>query len=157
MTHYNIPGVPTSNAASSLYPQPGLNHVGEYVASGVPFVTASSIDTTAIAIELPYVSSRLYFNVPSGSLRVGFTENGVNGSNYYLVTANSQHSFDIRCATVFVRAEAGTVDMSMMAALTQIDRDRMPRLTGSYADPQTGKNMFNTGSIENVVGYNGLG
>ena len=107
---------------------------------------------------MPYVSSKLYFHTSGGTLRFGFTENGVNGSNYFLVNSNDGNfSFDLRCKTIYVRADTGSVTMSLCVALTQIDRDRYPLLTGSLADPITGKFLHNSSSVAYEIGYNGLG
>lgn len=158
MSYFDYPGVEPSNRTSSQGAQPGLNHAPEYMVSGLPFVTASALTVSASKIELPYVSSELSFHATGGAIRFGFTENGVNGSNYFLVgPGEGLFRFDIRCKTIYVRGDAGAATMTMAAALTQIDRDRYPLLTGSLADPITGKQGFNTGSLDFAIGYNGLG
>ena len=158
MTFFNYPSVDPNNRSASQYAQPGLNHAPEYMVSGMPFVTSSVLTTNVLKIELPYVTSKLYFHSIGGTLRFGFTNNGVNGTNYYLVnTSDGNFSFDIRCKTIYVRADTSTVTMSFCAAMTQIDRDRYPLITGSLADPITGKNAFNTGSMDFSVGFNGIG
>jgi hypothetical protein len=159
MTFFSYPGVPSSNNSFSQPVGPGLNHAVEYMASGLPFVTSSILTTTVLKIELPYVTSKLNFNAVGGTLRFGFTENGVNNSNYYLVTSGDGNfgSFDIRCKTIYVRADTSAVTMSFCAAMTTIDRDKMPLLTGSLADPITGKCQFLTGSTDYSFGFNGIG
>lgn len=158
MTFFNYPAVDPNNRSASQYAQPGLNHTPEYMASGLPYVSTSQLDTTVSTIELPYVSNQINFHASGGTLRFGFTENGVNGSNYFLVHSNDgNYTFDLRCKTIYVRADSGTVTMSFCAGLTQIDRDRLPVLTGSLADPITGKFAYNTGSVAYEIGYDGLG
>jgi hypothetical protein len=156
MTFFNYPGVPTSNGTFSQPAGPGLQHTPEYMASGLPFVSSSTLSTTPIKIEFPYVTKTLNLRATAGSFRVGFTQVGVNGTNYFVVDTSSV-KLDIRCKTIFVRSTTGAADMTLCAELTTIDRDRMPLLTGSYADPITGKCQFLTGSTEYSFGYNGIG
>jgi hypothetical protein len=158
MTYFTYPGVPTSNMASSQPAGPGLNMVSEYMASGLPYVSSSVLTTAASKLDIPYTTNELYFHAIGGTLRVGFTLNGVNGTNFFRVSpTDGNFTFRIRCKEVYVRAETGTVSMSFMAAMTQIDNKHCPTLTGSMADPVTGKYLFQTSSLDNVVGYNGLG
>ena len=90
---------PSSNPAYAGFQQPGsgLNNVSEYIASGMPFVTSSVYSTTVVRIDFPFVTSELYFRSGGGSLRFGFTQNGVNGSNYWIVGSGEHESFRIRC------------------------------------------------------------
>ena len=74
---------------SSHWPKPGLGDVGAYQLSGIPFVTSSNglectSDGTVVRIKFPRVTRWFEVSV-SGSgaanekLRIGFTENGING------------------------------------------------------------------------------
>src|SRR5271166_4056886 len=76
-------------------PPPGLGATGEWTASPIPWLTASSVASTAVVrLDMPNVASRftLRNTAPSGSLRFGFTYNGVTLSNY--LTVNPGESFD---------------------------------------------------------------
>lgn len=89
-------------------PKPGLNHVGNYQVSGIPFVsggiTAPAIGSTALEIEFPSATQKIKIlntntTVP---LRVGFSSLGVTGSNYYLVqptAAGNTNTVDLRVKT----------------------------------------------------------
>jgi hypothetical protein len=111
------------------YPRSGPNNVAEYQAAGLPWVTSSNV---------------------TGSVRLGFTENGVNGvggSNYIIIeSGNSYPSMPIRCKTLFVRSNTtATGSLSLMVGLTTIDPRTFPTLTGSA--------VYNSASIGSSFGY----
>ena len=125
---------------SLQYALPGHNHVPEYQASGVPWVSSSHaiVNTTAVEFVFPYVSRHFtIFNSGTTEVRVGFTQNGVDSNpnaNYFLVLANSQSPrFEIKTDKVFVRKESGTdpSTVSIVAGLTGVDRSRFFHVTGS--------------------------
>ena len=62
----------------------GLNNVGSYQVSGIPFASGSLDATTTISVTFPYVTKWVSIvNHDSNHLRVGFSENGVEGTNYF--------------------------------------------------------------------------
>jgi len=69
----------------------GLHNVGSYQVSGIPYVTASingpANTGTPLEITFPSITQRIHIhnNDASHGLRVGFSANGVKGSNYWLV------------------------------------------------------------------------
>jgi hypothetical protein len=95
-------------------------------------------------VQLPYVSSRISIYGGTGStdgVRLGFTLNGVNGSNYSLVKGGDGWvHFDIRCKEFYIRSDVGTIAMSMNVGLTLIEEKIFPVLTGSatYLAASTG-------------------
>jgi len=125
----------------------GINNATEYVVSGLPWVSSSVVGVAPFRVQLPMVSSRLSFQVSAGSaLRVGFTANGVNGSNFVLVTnATGWSDFNFRCKEFFIRSDSATSTCSMAICLTTIDQKSMPVLTGSA--------MYNSASVAFVYGY----
>lgn len=129
----------------------GINNVGEYQTSGLPWVTSSGVTTTPFRVDFPYVTNFVSINVTSGSVRVGFTLNGVNANpatnaNYFLLGAsNSPMVFPVRCKTIFLRADAGVATASLMAGLTTIEQKSFPVLTSSAT--------YNSASVDFVFGY----
>lgn len=125
----------------------GLNNVGEYQASGLPWVTSSAITATPVRIDFPYVTNNIYFmTTGSVGLRVGFTVNGINGGNYVPVTSGGGWvEFNVRTSYVYLRSDAGSATYSMMAGLTMIENKQFPNLTGSAT--------YNSASIGNSYGY----
>lgn len=75
----------------------GLSHVGSYQISGVPYVTASlavpGTSGTPLEIVFPSVTQmiRIHNHATTDALRVGFSANGVKGSNYWLVDAEDSN------------------------------------------------------------------
>lgn len=71
--------------------KPGLHNVGSYQVSGVPYVTASingpANTGSPLEITFPSITQRIHIhnNDATNGLRVGFSVNGVKGSNYWLV------------------------------------------------------------------------
>lgn len=148
---------------SSIFqpPRSGQNNVGEYVASGLPFVTSSTSTTTPTQIDFPFLVSEMYFGCSgsNASIRVGFTAQGVQGSNYFVVSADGTGyagPYRLRCKTIFVRTHVGSPTYTVTAGLTGIPINAFPVLTGSAADPTTGQPLYLTGSYVNQYGYKGL-
>lgn len=129
------------------YPRSGLGNVGEYQTSGLPWVTSSNVTDAVWRVDLPYVSNYVAFRAHSGIVRVGFTENGVNGSNYILLQSGDGFTeFPVRCKTLYLRSNAAvTSSFSMYVGLTQIQQRDFPVLTGSA--------IYNSGSITFEYGY----
>jgi len=114
--------------------------VSEYQASGVPFVSSSHIltDTSVAQFSFPFVARHVtVFNSGSAAVRVGFTDNGVNGNpdaNYFLLIGNSQSSrLELKCASLFVRKDEGTVAnvVSVVAGITNIGKNEFFTMSGS--------------------------
>jgi hypothetical protein len=112
----------------------GASYVPEYQISGLPFVTASSATNgTATRVDFPFVTSQLEVRHPggAGALRVGFTANGVLGTNYLTVNSSGSWKSDLRLKTLFITSTAGTTNFEVCAGLTQIATREFPVLTGS--------------------------
>lgn len=80
--------------------RPGLNNVGNYQVSGIPFVTGNlniNANTAApVVISFPSVTQRIHVhnNDPASGLRVGFSVAGVSGSSankYWLVEPHTEN------------------------------------------------------------------
>ena len=127
----------------------GPNYVPAYQVSGVPYVTSSlqnlgangSLSTTVKQVDFPY-ATRFFFVENHGPvpMRVGFTENGVNGkgsgdvSNYFIVAASgSSPRLEIRCKSLFLRAEYAKTAFSITAGLSGVDAGDFPVLTGTMS------------------------
>ena len=118
------------------------NHADEYIGSSLPFCTGS-IDVAngvAQAVTFPYVTRFIQiFNNDSTGLRVGFTENGVEGNstlngtdNYFVVPGNTASArLEIKCMKIFVAGHGGTTKCSVVAGYTNIPENRFLNLTGS--------------------------
>ena len=64
----------------------GVNHVGAYQVSGKPFAKGNINALTATKVEFPKVTRWIYVVNNSGNdLKLGFSEAGVEGSDYVLI------------------------------------------------------------------------
>lgn len=128
------------------YPNSGLNNVGEYQTSGLPWVTSSNTTDAPTVIDFPFVTNQITFKATSGTVRFGFTRNGVNGSNFFTLAPSQSHTMDIRCKQLFIRSNTvGTASYEIMAGLTGIPWKNFPVLTGSAT--------YNSGTTAFVYGY----
>jgi hypothetical protein len=114
----------------------GLQNVGSYQVSGVPFVTGATApvsSSTPVEIVFPEVTQRIIVaNTGLADLRVGFSANGVKNTNNYFVvhqhdaTVSAHYeTIDLRVkvSSIFLLSNSGTVTTSarIAAELTNID------------------------------------
>ena len=118
------------------------NYVPNYQLSGIPYVISKTgVDNNAASLSFPFVTKSMKIqNFGSGDLRIGFTEDGVDGTNdkyYFFIPAAAAGKittvdFDVRCKTLWYRADDTTnTDMSVYAALTPINSGSFPNLTSA--------------------------
>jgi len=118
-------------------PSSGFFSTPEFQASGLPWtVVGTTSGISVVRYSLPKVTKCITIvnneSTATDRIRVGFTENGINGSNYVLVNGGQVVTLDARVKEVFVRANvAGAFSYSVYCALTTIDGRFMPILTGS--------------------------
>lgn len=101
----------------------GISNVGSYQVSGIPFVSGAIALTTApIQITFPDVTQRIFVAKHAGdNVRVGFSANGVNGTNYFLLSGNlPPQEFRVKVSSIFVRADSTTANISVSAELSNI-------------------------------------
>lgn len=106
----------------------GLGNVGSYQVSGEPFVSGSIPLTTApVEISFPQVTQRIIIAKMAGSnIRVGFSANGVNAKNYFIMSGNVPTAeFNVKVSSVFLRADTGIATASLSAELTNIDAHQL--------------------------------
>lgn len=116
------------------WPSPGLGHAPSYQVSGIPFVTGGiTVGSTALQISFPYVTSWFYITHHSANdLRVGFSANGVNGTNYFLVPGTTQTAgqnnysmtvvLPVKCSSIYLKRDnsSDVTTVSVIAGLTSI-------------------------------------
>jgi hypothetical protein len=113
----------------------GLQNVGSYQVSGKPFASGSLDATNSMSVEFPYVTQWITIvNHDSNHLRVGFSENGVEGTNYFRCgpQAGNENSQNL---TISVKTTelwfTGSTDFDIVAGLTNIPVERINNLSGS--------------------------
>lgn len=117
-------------------PNIGNNNTAEFITSGLPFVTSSTLSLGAITeVAFQRVTSFVTVrNASTGSevLAVGFTRNGVIGSNNFKLNSGESFSADLRLYTVWLSGSVGsTINFTVLAGLTSIPTERLPPITGS--------------------------
>ena len=126
----------------------GLNHVGSYQVSGIPFatggITAPALSGTPVKVEFPYVTRWVKVVPVTGSsashLRVGFSANGVKNGNYfrYLAGQNTNHEgapadpLELKVTELyFIGDNSATVVFDVVAGLTNIPVGRVDNISPS--------------------------
>jgi hypothetical protein len=127
----------------------GINNVGSYQVSGIPFVSgglvAPSSSATPIVVKFPSVTQKIIVHNNCSSdypLRIGFSANGVKGSNYWLVEAHQANGKSNDRIELRVKADKlyllghdathNTTDIYVAAELTGIQGyDLAAALTGA--------------------------
>ena len=111
----------------------GLGNVGSYQASAKPFLSSSlhvSGNINVVKVTFPNVSrfvtiKNMGVEGPTDCLmRVGFSENGVNDSNYVLLNNGESYSGDWRLSRLYLRTHINSTfnaTASVVAGLTNID------------------------------------
>ena len=124
----------------SHWPAPHHGMVSEYQASGVPFVTSSAAgeaQTTPIQVTFPYVTRWVQvFNTDiNGDLRVGFTQNGVNGGptkNFVVLNKTNQTArWEVKCTSLWLRNNGTNSTFSIIAGLTNVSAEQFFLMSGS--------------------------
>lgn len=126
-----IPG--NSNISGSMHGAgPGEKSTGEYIVSGIPFVTSSTHGAaTGQPYELKFPTMTqwvLVQNLDTGTtLDFGFSETGVGGNQKFTVAKagtnsdnpNSSIKLDIRTKSIFIKGTEGDA-YQIVAGLTDI-------------------------------------
>lgn len=131
--------------SSTRVPLPNHNFVPEYQQSGIPFVTGSNNLDNGIVDHIQFPTVARWFTVHSSTngnkiVRVGFTENGVKGTetkNYYEVHPGEQTPrLEIKTKDLFIGNFSGADDAVyyVIAGLTGIPSSNFPTLTGSLEE-----------------------
>lgn len=103
----------------------GLNNVGSYQVSTQPHLTFISASTTQ-QISFPQVTKFVIVkNIASvGYMKVAFSQNGLNGTNFLLLSGSESFSANYRVTSVFISpaTEFGGTEFtaSVIAGLTGI-------------------------------------
>jgi len=111
----------------------GISSVGNYQVSGIPWATSSltapSTSSAPLQVSFPSITKFIVVkNVATGSVkvRVGFSANGVKGSNYFLLDKDESFQGDIKVSSIYLLSNNGTqVPVSIVAGLTGIDSGQL--------------------------------
>jgi hypothetical protein len=128
----------------------GLNNVGSYQVSGVPYASGSITAPVAggdpIRVQFPYVTRWVKVLPITGSsgaathLRVGFSENGVKNGNYFRVSAKQNTNLEpvpppgleLKVTELYFCSDSvATVEFDIVAGLTNIPVERVNNISPS--------------------------
>ena len=111
----------------------GISNVGSYQVSGIPFATSSlaapASSGTPTEVSFPDVTQRVFVsNLINQPIRVGFSSNGVKGTNYFIIPAATPatvfptQEFRVKVSSIFILSHTGTPSSaSVFAELSNID------------------------------------
>ena len=116
---------------SFQFPSPGINHVGNYQVSGIPFVTgnlvspSSSAGATPLEIVFPSITQRIIFqNHGANHVRVGFSANGLKSTNnFYLVDPSGTVEMRVKTNKLYLLSNSPAANVNsgtLSAELTGI-------------------------------------
>jgi len=117
---------------------PGVNHVGAYQVSGRPFVSGN-IDTSSKSVVFFQGVTRWVYvqNQGKRDLRVAFSEDGMDGNNYFVVhpESGSFGPVELKCSEVWLYTPSGDdAKVNVVAGLTLVAPERISGSGGrSYA------------------------
>lgn len=110
-------------------PTAGLSNVGSYQMSGIPFATGSLAVSNSATTEVafPAVTKSITIkNLSVNNLRVGFSANGIVGSNYFILGYNESFAADLRITKLFLRGDTSSTTVTVVAGLTSISSNSLP-------------------------------
>ena len=119
-----------STPSGSRGPSPQEKASGEYIISGIPFVSGSTSgqdDGEIYELNFPTVTQWFQIQNPSGgAMKLGFSAAGIADQQYYTIPAATVSDiFRIRTKSIFIDSHGS--GYSVIAGLTDI-------VTGSFAD-----------------------
>ena len=113
------------------WPNPGLGSVGSYQMGGIPYVsgniTVPANSTSPLKIQFPYVTKFVTIinrgSAATPNLKVGFSQNGVAGNNFFSLAYGESYTGEWRIEDIFLfSATTLQTSASIVAALTPIPR-----------------------------------
>lgn len=105
----------------------GLGNVGSYQVSGIPFASSSIAcpSDEMIEINFPKVTKFVTIRCDSGSLAVGFSENGLEGDNYFVLSANESYGGEWRIVRLYLQGNDIDAAATVIAGMANIDADQL--------------------------------
>lgn len=114
-------------------PYSGANLLAEWQATPWPWLTQSSVPAGLLVgyeFQQAAKSLRIQNHDAANPMRIGFTQGGVNGTNYFLVPASGSLQLDVKFSQVWIRGTSGQV-FSLFVGLTGIPVRNFGPMSGS--------------------------
>jgi hypothetical protein len=101
----------------------GLNHVGSYQVSGVPFIYSATIGSGASeTVQFPKVTKKVYIeNLGSNVLTVSFSTSPLDKIT---IPGGDNIEMTVKSGSITIESASGT-DYQIYASLTSISRQRI--------------------------------
>jgi len=124
-------------------PRVGANYAAEFQSSGLPFVTSSTVPAAGSPARIDFPNVTRFITVSNrdtttNTMSVGFTLNGVKGSNKYVLNPGQAVFLELRVRSIWLQGESGTPAFSLCAGLTAVSSREMSILTGTLDDGSVG-------------------
>jgi len=131
-----------ANWNSSWQMNVGINHTPAYQVSGRPFASGGIDAQNAEKVIFPYVTRWVVINNHSttggATLKVGYSESGVSGSNYFTVPSGSSTGrLEVKVSELWLYGD-GCNGVDIAAGLTSIDNYRTSGSLGPSWSGSTG-------------------
>jgi hypothetical protein len=113
---------------------PGLSDVGSYQMSAIPFATgnvpvvASGSSTTVVSFPnvTKFVTVVNETTGTNSAMRIGFSSNGVKGTNYFILDNGESYTGDWRITAIYLMGNAATTcTASVIAGVTNIQTSEL--------------------------------
>jgi len=124
-------------------PPASLNFAAEFQSAGLPWVS-SSVGSTSVVHRHSFhhitraIVVRNNATGSTDSIAVGFTHNGVLGTNRFVILPGHSDMFEVRVKELYVKAVAGGPPYSILASLTNVLESMMPQLSGTLSNGDPG-------------------
>jgi hypothetical protein len=108
----------------------GLNNVGSYQVSGIPYLSGGIDATSGASLNFPHVTRWIQItNSGSADLYYGYSENGAAGNNAGIILANSSTPrLEVKATELYMRGgENGGVYVA--AGLTNLPISRVDNIS----------------------------
>jgi hypothetical protein len=106
--------------------RPGIGNAASYQVSGIPFASSSlavPATGTTLKIQFPQITKFITITnlTPASQMRLGFSDLGTKGTNYFLITGSTTFTTEVKAAEVFLMSNTATpLSASLIAGLTNI-------------------------------------
>ena len=104
----------------------GLNNVASFQVSAIPWASSSLVvppnSSTPLEISFPLVTKDITIkNTSFNTIKVGFSSNGIQGTNYFSLSYGESYSSDLKISKLYLLSADGTSGQaSVVAGLTAI-------------------------------------
>ena len=140
--------------AEFQFAKPGLNSVGQYQISGIPYASASIPIKNTEVREIIFPAITKFVTVSndhagaSSPLRVGFSENGVtaNTENHYFLLDNGEsYTGEWRVRSIYMQGDSAFTTASVIAGLTMIETNNLVYSGSANWSASDGSGLYNGG------------